>query len=339
MKLSCCIHQFFGRFLPDLKGVSKQTIKTYRDTFTLLLPFASSYYDISIDELKTGHLTFKFILAFLNNLEKERDNSARTRNLRLAAIKSLARMIRLLYPQEKKTAETILNIPSKRYQKRLVGFLTEEELLKIFNCVDIKKKEGFRDYTILHLLYDSGLRASETAGMTIDNFNAQESSLTIVGKGNRLRQIPVSPKISELMNEYIERYRPVPIPAYKDSLFINQRGQGFTRYGIYRLCQKYLSMTLPDKRLKMLSAVHSFRHACAVNMLYSGKSVTEIRNRLGHENIESSMVYLKLDINHKREVHKKLNDHLRASIKLDPKIEELFTMENEENILNWLDSL
>ncbi len=339
MKLSDCLHQFFSKYLPEVKGVSKETIKTYRDAFTLLLPFAASYYSIGIDELKTKQLSLKLILAFLNNLEKERANSARTRNQRLAALKSLAKMILLFYPQDKNIAETILNIPSKRYQKRLVGFLTEEELLEIFSSVDVKQKEGFRDYTILHILYDSGLRASEIANCTIDNFKAGENSLTIVGKGNRFRQINLSNKISELLDEYIKKYRPLPKTVCKDIIFINQRCHGFTRFGIHRLCQKYLSKTLSEKRLKELSAVHSFRHACAVRMLYSGKSITEIRNHLGHENIDTTMIYLKLNISHKREVHKRMNDHLRLSMKLDPKIEEFFGHEKEEDILNWLDSL
>jgi site-specific recombinase XerD len=306
MKLSPCIQQFFAHYLPDIKGVSKQTIKTYRDTFTLFLPFVAKHYGISVDELKTKHLNLKVILAFLNTLEKKRHNTARTRNQRLAALKSLATMIKLFYPQDKKIAETLLHIPQKRYQKRLVGFLTEEELFKIFDSVDIKSTYGYRDYTILNLLYNSGLRASEIATITVDNVNAQENSLTIVGKGNRLRQIRVSAKISELLDGYIKKYRPDPAPVFKDRLFINQRGEGFTRFGIYRLCKKYLVKALPAKRLKALSAVHSFRHACAVSMLYSGKSIAEIRNHLGHETLQSTTIYLTLDIAHKREVHKKM---------------------------------
>ncbi|MFH0924309.1 MAG: tyrosine-type recombinase/integrase, partial [bacterium] len=84
---------------------------------------------------------------------------------------------------------------------------------------------------------------------------------------------------------------------------------------------------------------HSFRHSCAVNRLYNGESLTDIRNRLGHENLETTMIYLKLDISHKRESQKKLLSHFQTKIGLDPKIEELFTEENKQKTLAWLDSL
>lgn len=108
-----------------------------------------------------------------------------------------------------------------------------------------------------------------------------------------------------------------PKPIYRQRLFINQWGEAFTRYGIHRLCKKYLTRVLPPKRIKMLNAAHSFRHSCAVNRLYCGESVTDIKNRLGHESIQSAMTYLKLDISHKREVQKKITEHIQSPLKSD----------------------
>lgn len=339
MKLSPCIHQFFGRYLPHIKGVSNNTIKAYRDTFTRFLPFATQYHAIKVDSLRLDHLSFELILAFLDDLESERNNLPITRNNRLAALKSFAKMIRLMYPEKSELANTILNIPQKRTQKTLVGFLYPDEILEVFQSVELKKKEGFRDYALLHLLYDSGARASEIATLNIDYFNPKEKTLGILGKGNRYRLIELQPRTVQLLELYISKYRAKPKPLYQHRLFINQRGEEFTRHGIYRICKKYLSMALPPKRLRIINPAHSFRHSCAVHMLYRGYSLSGIQNHLGHENIQSTSIYLHLDLNHKRQIQKKLIEYMKSVITLDSKIEELLDWENKEDIIAWLDSL
>lgn len=156
MKLSTCLNQFFVQYLPRIKGSSEKTIHAYRDTYRLFLPFAADYHHIKITSLRIEHLTVDLTLSFLNHLEEKRNNTARTRNLRLVAIKSMAKMIRLMHPQYQKLAEQILSIPQKRMQKKLIGYLYPEEIMEVFKVVDLKKKEGFRDYCLLHLLFDSG---------------------------------------------------------------------------------------------------------------------------------------------------------------------------------------
>lgn len=339
MKLSNCLHQFFAQYLPRIKGVSENTVKSYRDTLTLFLPFAAQYFSIKIQSLRIEHLSPKLILDFLDYLERQRKNIARTRNHRLAAIKSLARMIRLMYPEKRELVERILNIPERNTQKKLIGFLYPDEILRVFETVDLKKKGGFRDYTMLHLLYDSGARASEIATLNLDYFDPQHRTMAILGKGNRYRLINIWPKTAQLIKLYIIKYRAVPKPIYRHRLFINQRGEEFTRHGINRICKKYLSMALPIERVKILNPVSSFRHSCAVEMLSSGFSPEEIRNRLGHQNISSTMVYLHLDLSRPREIQKKMIEYTQSILPQDPKIEELIDWENKKKILTWLDSL
>jgi site-specific recombinase XerD len=305
----------------------------------VFLPFAAEYHSIKIRSLRVDHLSAQLILEFLDHLEKERKNSAKTRNQRLAALKSLAKMIRLLYPEKRKLAETILHIPQKRTPRCLIGFLYPEEILKVFHSVELRKNSGLRDYTILHLLDDSGARASEIAGLKLDYFDPKAKTLAILGKGNRFRQIRLRPKTAQLIELYIAKYRTTPKVISTDRLFINQRGQAFTRHGIYRICKKYLSMALSAKRLKHINPVHSFRHSCAVNMLASGHSPSDIKNRLGHENIQSTMVYLHMDPYHRQQVQKKFIEYTHAVLTHDPKIDELIDWENREDIMTWLDSL
>jgi site-specific recombinase XerD len=339
MKLSCAIRTFFKEYLSQMKGVSHNTIKAYRDTFLLFLPFAADSLSIKSESLMVDHLTVELLLAFLEYLEGERNNSAKTRNLRLATFKSFAKMIRLMYPEQRKIAEKLQNFPNKRTQKSLVGFLTHEELQKVFQSVNLKKKEGFRDYTLLHLLFDSGARASEVASLKIDYFDSQNKTLGILGKGSRYRQIELWPRTVDLMSLYLTKHRANPKPFYRDRLFINQRGAELTRHGINWLCKKYLCLALPKKRVKKLNPAHCYRHSCAVNMLLQGYSITDIKNRLGHERIESTMIYLRLDLSRKREVQKKFIEYTQSLLPDDPHLKELLDWENKDNILDWLDSL
>jgi site-specific recombinase XerD len=339
MKLSTCIHKFFDQYLPHIKGMSPHTVKAYRDAFKLLLPFAASYHGIKIESLKLEHISPDLILSFLNQLEKERKNQSGTRNNRLTAIKSLANMIRFIYPQHMDLADTILSIPQKRSQKPLVGFLYNDEILKVFGSVDIRSKEGFRDYAMLHLIYDSAARASEIAYLNLDHFNPEQQTIVIQGKGRRPRLLGLETRTTHLLQLYIKQYRITPKPIYQHRLFINQRGQGLTRHGIYRICKKYLSMTLPPKRLKMISPVHSFRHSRAMDLLYQGKAITDIQNHLGHENVQSTTLYLHLDLKHKRRIQKQLIEYMQSVLTADHKIDELLHAENMQDIMAWLDTL
>ncbi|MBC8458159.1 MAG: tyrosine-type recombinase/integrase [Deltaproteobacteria bacterium] len=339
MKLSTCIIQFFDQYLPHIKGSSQHTIKSYRDAFALLLPFAAQYLSVKIDSLQLDHLSADLVLAFLNHLEADRHNTARTRNHRLAAIKSLAKMIRFMYPEKRKIAERIIHIPQKRAQKQLIGFLYPDEIFKVFQAVSLTNKDGFRDYTLLHLLYDSGARASEVATLNIDYFNPQQHSLAIRGKGNRFRLITLEPKTTQLVKHYIQKYRKTPKPLYQQRLFINQRGEELTRHGIYRICKKYLTRTLSPKRLKHINPAHSLRHSCAVSLLISGEPISNIKNRLGHEDIQSTMTYLQMDLTHRKHVQKKFIEYMQSKLSDDPKIDELIDWENKKEILQWLDSL
>lgn len=339
MKLSTCIHMFFAQYLTHIKGLGPHTVKAYRDTFKLLLPFAAKHHGIKIESLRLEHISSDLILSFLNQLETDRNNRPATRNNRLAAIKSFAKMIRLIYPKHHEMAVTILNIPQKRSLKPLAGFLYDDEILRVFGSVNIRSKEGFRDYVLLHLLYDSAARASEIAGLQIDYFNSDQETMAILGKGNRFRLVKLEPKTVQLLQLYIKQYRIAPKPRYRHRLFINQRAEGLTRHGIYRICKKYLSMVLTTKRLKTISPVHSFRHSRAMDLLYQGEAITDIKNHLGHDNVQSTTRYLQLDISHRRHIQKQLVEYMKSNLTIDRKIDELFNGENMQDIMDWLDSL
>ncbi len=339
MKLTSCVHHFFDQYLPRIKGCSLNTTKGYRDVFSLFLPFVRDTLDTPINSLQVEQLTPELIVDFLGWLETERKNSTRTRNHRLAAIQSLAKMILYMHPDKRDVAGRILDIPRKRYHRNIIGFLYQEETLAVLDSVNLRSAQGFRDYTILNLLFDSGARASEVATLELDFFDPQQKTLAILGKGGRFRMITLWPKTTDLLCRYIEKYRITPHTLFRNRLFLNQRGKELTRHGIYRLCRKYLEKTLPAKRLKDLNPAHSFRHSCAVNMLLAGHPISDIKNRLGHESIKSTMIYLHLDLGQRKGIQKKFITHTQSLLNQDDKIEELVDWENKEEILTWLDSL
>ncbi|MCP4371218.1 MAG: tyrosine-type recombinase/integrase [Deltaproteobacteria bacterium] len=339
MNLNRCIHQFFVQYLPRIKGCSGQTIKAYRDTFKLFLPFAADYHGVKIKSLAVDHLTSDVILDFLDHLQSQRGNQASTRNQRLAAIKSLAKMIRFMVPEKRKIAEMIRAIPQKRMQRPLIGFLYPDEISKVYQAVDLYRSGGMRDYTILHLLYDSGARASEIATLKLDYFDPRHQTLAILGKADRYRQMQLWPKTAQLMETYIAKHRTTPNRLSQKRLFINQRGDSFTRHGINRICKKYLKSALDPKRLTDINPVHSFRHSCAVRMLSSGDSITAIKNRLGHENLQSTMTYLDMDLSHKRSIQEQFVLYNQSLLGQDPKLDELIGWEDKQDMLAWLDTL
>ena len=339
MKLSHCIRQFFDQYLPHIKGVSEHTVQAYRDAFRLFLPFSARFYGIKIRSLRVKHLSSELIIAFLEDLQRERRNLVKTRNHRLAALKSFAKMIRFKYPAQKEVAETILNVPQKRTQKPLIGFLYQDEILEVFQAVDLRTKEGFRDYALLHLLYDSAARATEMATLNLDYFDPQKMTMGILGKGDQFRLIQIKRKTCHLLQLYIRKYRISPHTPYQNRIFISQRGEELTRHGIYRICRKYLEKALSPKRLKNINPVHSFRHSRAVGMLYSGHPITDIKNHLGHDTIQSTEIYLHLDLNRKRHIQKRFIRYMQSLLTDDSKIEELLQWENEGDLMEWLDSL
>jgi len=340
VKLTRCVSLFLKKYLPDIRGVSANTVLCYKNTFRIFLPYASRYLSKKFAEIELTDVTTDLVIDFLDHVENGVGNKIVTRNNRLAAIRSMARMIRLMAPEDSETAERILNIPAKRSPKPLFGFLSHDEALAVFDSVDLRRKQGFRNYTILHLLYDSGARAHEIAGLCVDDFDPNEKRVGILGKGNRFRIVQIWTRTTDLIVRYIKEYRKKPLPAFKNRLFVNQRGQGLTRSGVYRICQNHLKKALPANRLKGLNAAHCFRHSCAVHMLMNGSAISDIKNHLGHEDINSTMIYLRLDLSRRREVQKRFIKYTETILKNDQKIDELIDWDNsKDEILKWLDSL
>ncbi|MBS4056411.1 MAG: tyrosine-type recombinase/integrase [Bacteroidales bacterium] len=339
MSLSHCIRIFFSYYLPEIKGTSTRTVQNYKQAFKIFLPFAADFLTLKARSIALPDISTELILSFLDHLEDDRKNSRATRNLRLCALKSLAKMIRLLHPDHRDIADRILNIPQKRKGKPLFGYLTQDELMTVFDAVDLRKKCGARDQTLLHLLFDSGARASEIADLEVSNIDVGAKSIGILGKGGRYRLVQLWPRTLQLIEHYIEQHRGSPKPPFAKYLFLNQRGEKLTRHGIHRLCVKYLKQSLPENRLRLVRGAHCFRHSCAVHMLTRDKPISDIKNHLGHEDINSTMIYLQLDLSRRKNVQEDFIRYTQVVLKNDPEIDDLIDWSNKEDVIDWLDKL
>lgn len=318
LDLKFLIHYFFSEYLPAQRGLSKNTIKSYRDTFKIFYVWVSNETDaktISIEAISAD-----LILKFLSDLEATRKNDIKTRNSRLAALKSFFSMCYMRRAVDRRHFESINFVPFKKFHRKLIDYFEHDDVLKIFSLINTSRISGARDQVVLNLLYDTGIRATELASLKVKNYDANQQTLEILGKGNRWRKIFIWPRTAKILDEYL-RSRPVPKPAYKDFLITNHKRESLTRSGVHKISSKYLKMANIDKHIpsSKRSAAHSWRHTSAVNMLKMGFSIQEIKVRLGHQQMETTSKYLNLDLTVKRE---RILELLQFSKTSPPKLDD-----------------
>jgi len=293
--LSTVIQGFFSDRLVRQKGSSPHTIASYRDTIRLLLTFTSQRTGKQPTKLTLDDLNAATIGAFLDHLERERGCSARTRNLRLTAIRSLFRYCALRSPEHAAMIERVLAIPPKRHDRALVTFLTEPELDALLDAPDRSTWTGRRDHTLLLLAAQTGLRASELITLTpADIHLGTGAHLTTTGKGRKRRITPLTNDTTAAIQAWItERDGARTAP-----LFPTRTGRQLTRDALARRLTKYSAQaarrcpSLTDKNV----TPHALRHTAAMRLLHAGIDTTVIALWLGHEQVETTQVYLHADL-------------------------------------------
>lgn len=330
--------EFFHAYLRRQKGVSLNTVRSYRDTFKLLIAYLG-FKNPGSRTLRIKDLDPKTILGFLEYLEDPtngRDNSPKTRNQRLAAIQSFFKYLSLHHPNLEVHSRRILAIPMKRVPKRTPQSLDTQELEALLAQPSTTTADGIRDLTILAFLYNTGARAQEVAGARIGRFDLENRIVTIIGKGNKERITPLWPSTARLLQLYKDHYRRKPSKAASDHFFINQRSGSFTRFGIRTIVKKYLRLAAkrcPSIAAKRLST-HSLRHTTAVHLLESCRDPHIIKAWLGHASIKSSEPYLQTNLEHKRRVLQQFGPPAYVASALEPKPED-----PPEKLLEWLRDL
>ncbi len=299
------LETFFADHLCNHKRVSQQTIASCRDTFRLLLTYLRDTQKIQPSRLKLTELDAPVVLSFLQYLESERGNSVRSRNLRLSAIRSFYRWVALREPEYIGIVTRIMAIPSKREDKKLIGYLTRPEIDAIINAPEKTTWAGRRDRAMLLTLYNSGARVTEIATLERSQvYFGLETYLQLNGKGRKERTVPLWPETVTALKSWFRELADLESPA----AFPSARLRLISRHGINHILQgavEKASEKCHSLREKSITP-HIVRHTTAVHLLQSGVDVAVIALWLGHENIETTHVYLATDLEAKEKALSKL---------------------------------
>ncbi|MFV0644898.1 MAG: site-specific integrase [Sphingomonadaceae bacterium] len=291
------LQQFFVDYLAQQRAVSRHTVASYRDTFQLLLLFAQKDVGKSPTELSLHDLDSGLILRFLDHLERERGNSVRSRNARLSAIRSFLKFAAHKDFTALATIEQNLAIPTKRHDRPSLGFLTRHEIDAILAAPDTSNWLGRRDRAMLALMYNTGARVSEVAGLRVPDLVLNVSPVVhLYGKGRKRRTVPIWKQTAATLRGWI---RQLPQDEGDHPLFPGgTEGKALTRSGITRrltLAVERAQRVCPELAGRAISP-HTIRHTTAMHLLQAGVDITVIALWLGHESPTTTHIYLEADM-------------------------------------------
>jgi len=294
------ITSFLREHMPIEHGCSPHTCETYAYAFRLLFTFASKRLGIKPSQLCLEQLDVALILDFLAYIEEHRGNCAATRNGRLAAIKAFIRYVEFRVPSALAQARQIHAIPAKRHDQGLVRHLTMDEVRAILNAPDVTTRLGIRDRAMLHLCFAGGLRVSELVELPLANLSLQRTpSIRVLGKGRRERCLPLWKETTTDLRAWLTVRGMVPVPE----LFVNAEGAAMTRSGFEYILDKHARAAA--KNCSSLNgrtvSPHQLRHSCAVTMLQATRDIRKVALWLGHADVRTTEIYLRVDPTEKLE--------------------------------------
>lgn len=293
--LAPTLQAFFTDRLVRQRQASPQTIAAYRDTLRLLLAFAADRTGTVPSALDVGEIDAPLVGAFLDHLERERGNGVRTRNARLAAIRSLFRYAALRHPEHAESIGRVLAIPPKRFSRSLVTFLAEHEVEALLSAADRTTWTGRRDHALLLLAVQTGLRVSELIGLRrADVHLGTGAHVSCRGKGRKERITPLTRTTVAVLRVWLAERA----GAAADPLFPTATGRPLSRDAVERRIAKYAAAAAtrcPSLRAKRISP-HVLRHTAAMRLLGAGLDTSVIALWLGHERLDTTQIYLHADL-------------------------------------------
>ncbi|MBU6409146.1 MAG: tyrosine-type recombinase/integrase [Verrucomicrobia bacterium] len=328
-ELSGWIQRYFQEYLVRQRNVSPATVAAYRDTFRLLFRHLRQKHRRNSDSLPLESLTADAVLAFLYHLEQTRGNAIRTRNARLAALRSFVHYLAdWLGPELPAGTRRILAIPFKRQVKRLIGFLTRPEIEALLAATDDDTWTGRRDHLLILLLYNTGARISELLALRVqDLVGTPARQVQLQGKGRKHRTLPLWSQTQRCLRRWIRENRLAPLMP----LLPNRYGEPLTRFGALQQIKQRVRQA--SKKLSSLSrrpiSPHLFRHATAMRMLEAGVTPEVIALWLGHENLNTTHQYVEANLSMKE----------RALKAVTPPKSKPHQFRPDDKLLRFLDSL
>jgi integrase/recombinase XerD len=293
--LAPTMQAFFTERLIGQRQASPHTIAAYRDTFRLLLVFAQQRTGIKPHALDIADLDATLITAFLDHLEHDRGNHPRTRNARLAAIRSLYHYAALRHPEHAETIARVLAIPTKRHDRAIVNYLTEQETTALIAAPDRSRWIGRRDHALLTLAIQTGLRVSELTALRCRDAHLTDAPhAKTLGKGRKQRITPLTKHTTDVLRAWTKERAGGP----DDPFFPTSRGRALSRDAVALIVTRHTqtaSNACPTLATKTVSP-HVLRHTTGMNLLHAGVDTSVIALWFGHESTEATQIYLHADM-------------------------------------------
>ena len=293
--LAPTLQAFFTDRLIRQRQASPQTIAAYRDTLRLLLVFAADRTGTAPSRLDVGEIDAPLVGAFLDHLETHRGNGVRTRNARLAAIRSLFRYAALRHPEHAESIGRVLAIPPKRFARSLVTFLTDREVEALLTATNRTTWTGRRDHAMLLLAVQTGLRVSELIGLRCADIHLGTGAhVSCRGKGRKERITPLTRTTVAVLRVWLAERA----GEGADPLFPTSTGTLLSRDAVERRITRYAAAAAaacPSLQTKRISP-HVLRHTAAMRLLQAGVDTSVIALWLGHEHVETTQIYLHADL-------------------------------------------
>ena len=328
------VQGFFHEYLAAKRGLSPNTVLSYRDSLKLFLRFASQRVAKPVDKLVIQDFDEKLTLLFLDDLETTRGNSTQTRNNRLAALHSFFRYIAAQDPTVLDRCQRICSIPVKRTGHKTIEYLDDREVCTLLDSVNLNWRHGPRDYALLLFLYNTGARAQEAVGLEVGDLRLQTPfQVKLVGKGRKHRVCPLWPETAAALDNYLDHREPDTSDV--PTVFLNARGQPMTRFGLRYIVRKYAAkanQACTSLESKTVSP-HTFRHTTAMHLLQSGNDLSVVKDWLGHADVNTTHAYVEIDMKMKRKALDACESpESKTRSKGRPKWEK-------PGVLRWLDEL
>jgi site-specific recombinase XerD len=306
--LAGLLEGFFTRRLMKQRQASPHTIASYRDTFRLLLRFAHKRLETRPSALTFEQIDATLIIAFLDELEDKRGVSARSRNLRLSAIRSFFQYAAFEAPNHAAQIQRVLAIPGKRCTRTQVCYLTRPEVDALLAAPDRSTWAGRRDHALLLLAVQTGMRLSEMIGLRREDFRFDTGAhVHVLGKGRKERCTPLAKQTRVVLQAWMR----TDLAPEATVVFPSARGGRLSADGVQYLVAKHVTtanQTCPSMARKRVTP-HVLRHTLAMEMLQAGIDRSVIAMWLGHESLETTQIYLDADLTLKEQVLAKTTPH------------------------------
>lgn len=334
------LNKYLTVYLPGQRGLSTNSILSYRDAFSLLIVFMKAEKQMTPERLPMSFLTKDILMEFAEWLETTRGCSLSSRNQRFVVLRSFCRWLSTENPEFLKLSEDVYAVKLKKTPKPVMSYLSADAMGCLLSRPDSSTNEGLRDLILLAFTYDTGARVSEITDLKYKDIRFEAPPIVkITGKGNKTRIVPLLPQTVKYLTEYMKRWKINFMDAQEQYVFTNRSGGKLSRSGIKYILDKYVEagkesnpQLFPEK-----ISPHTLRHSKAMHMLQAGNNIVYIRDILGHSDLNTTERYARADTVMKREALSKAEIPMpELAGPMPMSVLDLTVHSVEHDMVNWL---